>query len=190
VVTHPPASAPTVTTLASSTGGYTVSWTAVSTATSYTLQEQVNGGVWATLQASSARSRAISGKGNGTYGYRVAAHNAGGYGPWSSTHSVTVLRPPATPTGLSATIYATYESETRPPRTFYSLSASWSASSTATSYGFQYCTGGVCTALSTTSTKAVVNPVHGTSYTVNVRACNASGCSAWSPAVTPAVVNQ
>jgi hypothetical protein len=191
VVTHPPASAPTVSVPTSSTtGSYTASWTAVSTATSYTLQEQVNGGGWTTLQSSGATSRAISGKGSGTYGYHVRACNVGGCSGWSATDSISVLRIPAAPAGLSATIYATYESDTRPPRTFYSLSASWSASATATKYDFQYCTGGTCTALSTTSTSAGVDPIPGTSYTVNVRACNAAGCSAWSPTVTPSVVNQ
>jgi hypothetical protein len=120
----------------------------------------------------------------------VRACNVGGCSGWSATDSISVLRIPAAPAGLSATIYATYESDTRPPRTFYSLSASWSASATATKYDFQYCTGGTCTALSTTSTSAGVDPIPGTSYTVNVRACNAAGCSAWSPTVTPSVVNQ
>lgn len=192
VVTHPPASAPTVSVpTSSSTGGYTVSWTAVSTATSYTLQEQVNGGAWTTIQTGSTTSRAISGKGNGTYGYHARACNVGGCSGWSATDSVSVLHVPAVPTGLSATIYATFYSDTRPPKTVYELNASWTASSSATSYDFQYClTGGTCTTSTTTSASIWISPVHGSSYTVKVRACNASGCSAWGPTVTPSVVNE
>lgn len=192
VVTHPPASAPAVSVPASSTtGSYTVSWAAISTATSYTLQEQVNGGAWTTIQSGAATSRANSGKGNGTYGYHAQACNAGGCTGWGTADSVSVLHVPATPTGLRATIYATYYSDTRPPKTVYELEAIWTASSGATSYDFQYClTGGTCTTTNTSSTTVWINPVHGTGYTNNVRACNASGCSAWSPTVTPAVVNQ
>jgi hypothetical protein len=192
VVTHPPASAPTLSVPGSnSTGSYTVSWTTVSTATSYTLQEQVNSGAWTTIQTSSATSRAISGKGNGAYGYHVQACNVGGCSGWSATDSISVLRIPATPTGLAATIYATFYSDTRPPKTVYELSASWAASSGATSYDFQYCqSGGTCTTTKTTSTSIWITTIHSTAFTTNVRACNASGCSAWSPAVTPSVVNQ
>ncbi|MDE2155715.1 MAG: hypothetical protein KGJ32_07480, partial [Xanthomonadaceae bacterium] len=90
----PPASAPALSVPASSgTGSYTVSWGTVGTATSYTLQEQVNGGSWATLQSSSATSLAISGKGNGSYGYHVQACNASGCGPWSGTGTVAVAIP-------------------------------------------------------------------------------------------------
>jgi hypothetical protein len=168
----------------SSTGGYTVSWTGVSGATSYTLQEQVNGGGWSTIQTSSATSRAISGKGNGTYGYHVQACNAGGCGPWSGTRSVSVLLIPATPTGLSSTLYATFYSDTRPPKTVYTLTGSWSAMAGASNYNFHYCQqSGSCY---TTNTTATFIP----EFTVTVQACNANGCSAWSASVTPTTVNQ
>ncbi|WP_336807971.1 hypothetical protein [Fulvimonas yonginensis] len=136
VVNLPPATAPSVSAPSSSTtGSYTVSWTAVSTATSYTLQEQINGGAWATIHTGSATSRAISGKGNGTYGYHVQACNVGGCSGWSTTGSVNVLHIPPTPTGLSATIYETYDPDIRPPYS-YELDASWSASSGAAATTF------------------------------------------------------
>lgn len=129
VVTHPPAMAPNLSAPASSTsGGYTVSWGGVSGATSYTLQEQVNGGGWTTVQASGSTSWSISGKASGTYDYQVQACNAGGCGPWSGVSSVLVVIPapiaidgqsywedyfiPAKQTGSVAMVFAIYNGNT------------------------------------------------------------------------------
>ena len=68
------------------------------------LQEQLNGGSWVTIQTGSATSKALSGKGNGSYGYQAQACNAGGCGPWSSIGTTTVLLPPTAPENLSASI--------------------------------------------------------------------------------------
>ena len=178
VVTHPPATAPTVNAPTSSANGsYTVSWSAVSTATSYSLQEQVNGGAWATIQTGSATSKAISGKGNGTYGYQAQACNAGGCGPWSSVDTTTVLLPPAVPGSITV-----------PATSSGSIAVSWAASSTATSYTLQQrlgtgSWGTVYTGAATGSTRTVTASG---SYTYQVQACNAGGCSAYkaSSAVT------
>src|SRR5690606_7936408 len=51
---------------ASDNGTYTVSWNAVTHATSYVLEERVNNGVWVTIQNTAATSKAFSGKTNGT----------------------------------------------------------------------------------------------------------------------------
>lgn len=94
MVTYPPTTAPTLSAPSNNaSGNYTVSWSAVSTATSYTLEEQVNGGGWTVVQTGSATSRAIVGKINGGYGYRVQACNAGGCGPWSGVSTVQVVIP-------------------------------------------------------------------------------------------------
>src|SRR5690606_20458651 len=84
IVTIP--GAPTLSAPASSdTGSFTVSWGAVSGATSYRLEEQVNGGAWSEIQNNSATSKAISGKGNGSYGYRARACNSAGCSSYSAT---------------------------------------------------------------------------------------------------------
>lgn len=191
-VTIPPASAPTLSVPASSNNGsYTVSWTGVSGATSYALREQVNGGGWTTVQNSGATNWGVGGKGNGTYGYQVQACNAGGCGPWSGVGSVSVVLIPATPTGLSATLYATYYSDTRPPKTVYTLTASWSGMANASNYNFQHCQqNGYCYTANTTATYIPEFTVQGATTSVAVQACNASGCSAWSASVAPTVVNQ
>lgn len=192
IVTLPPASAPAISLPATSTNGsYAVSWGAVSAATSYTLQEQVNGGGWTTVQANGNASWSTSGRGNGTYGYHVQACNAGGCGPWSGIGNVSVLLVPATPTGLSATLYATYLSDARPPKTYYTLAASWSGVAGATSYNLQNCQqGSACYTHPTTATSIPEFAVPNVPVSIVVQACNASGCSASSASVTPTTVNQ
>ena len=189
-VTIPPAAPVLTAPSTNSSGSYSVSWGEVNEATSYTLQEQINGGSWTTIQSSGATSRAISGKANGTYGYHVRGCNGSVCGAWSAVENVTVLHVPNIPTGLTSTVVSSYESDLRPPRYVYVIQGSWSASSTATSYDFRYCTStGSCTTVQTTSTSAGDGPIPGGSgYSASVRACNASGCSGWSGAVTPRVV--
>lgn len=189
-VTIPPSSAPSLSVPSSSTtGSYTVSWTGVGGAASYTLQEQINGGGWTTIQASAATSRAVAGKGSGTYGYHVQACNAGGCGPWSGVGSISVLLVPATPTGISSTDYKYYDSSLRPP-TYYELDTSWPAVAGAASYDFQYCQSGGTCSTETVTTASAFESLRQATTSVTVRACNASGCSAWSAAVTPTVVSQ
>ncbi|MBD8900355.1 hypothetical protein [Rhodanobacter sp. DHG33] len=129
VVTHPPASAPTLTVPASSTtGSYTVSWGSVATATSYTLQMSSNGGsTWSTAYSGSATSWGASGQATGTYGYRVQACNASGCGPWSGTGSTNVLLPPGSAPSLSVPASSSNGSYT----------VSWGSVATASSYNLQ-----------------------------------------------------
>ncbi len=190
-VTIPPASAPTLTLPGSSTtGSYTVSWTGVSGATSYTLQEQVNGGGWTTIQSNSATSIGISGKGNGTYGYQVQACNIGGCSGWSAVGATSVLFAPATPSDLVSTLYVITDPNIRPPRR-YQLEASWSAVPWASSYDLYNCqSSGACGTRTLTTNSAPPQLVGGTTTSVKVRACNATGCSAWSATVVPTTVNQ
>jgi hypothetical protein len=173
VVTHPPATAPSLSVPASSaSGSYTVSWGGVSGATTYTLQEQVNGGTWATIQTSSATSKAISGKGNGTYGYKVQACNVGGCGPWSIAGTTTVLLPPSAAPSLSVPATSSTGSYT----------VSWGGVSGATSYTLQeQVNGGGWTTLqaSGSTSRSISGKTSGT-YGYRVQACNASGCGPWS----------
>jgi YD repeat-containing protein len=77
---------------ANATGSYTVSWSSVSNATSYTMQEQINGGGWNAVSASAATSWAASVP-NGTYGYRVQACDVTGCSAWSGTSTTVVTIP-------------------------------------------------------------------------------------------------
>jgi hypothetical protein len=174
MVTIPPASAPGLGVPASNhTGSYTVSWNGVSGAASYTLQEQINGGGWTTIQSSNAVSRAISGKGNGSYGYHVQACNAGGCGPWSAVATVSVTLPPPAPATVTAPSYVHGVQ-------YY---VTWSASAGATSYNVQKTNYSLGTTIivATTSATSTTRPAPQSSESLQyaVQACNAVGCSAF-----------
>ncbi|WP_199097675.1 RHS repeat protein [Dyella sp. ASV21] len=173
VVLHPPVSAPSLSVPANSaSGSYTVSWGSVATATTYNLQEQVNGGSWTTVLSGNATSWTASGHGNGSYGYQVQACNSSGCGPWSSAGSATVLLPPASAPGLSVPGSSTNGSYT----------ASWSGVATATSYTLQEQVngGGWSTIQSNGSTSWGATGRGNGTYGYRVQACNASGCGPWS----------
>ncbi|HUA79927.1 MAG TPA: hypothetical protein VL997_06110, partial [Dyella sp.] len=71
----PPGSAPSLSGGGTSNNGsYGLSWSGVATATSYTLQESVNGGGWNNVQSNnSATSWSTGGRSNGSYRYQVQA---------------------------------------------------------------------------------------------------------------------
>jgi hypothetical protein len=94
-------------------GDYWVVWSGSTGATSYMLQESINptvvGGSLAgavTLYQGSATQYHITGKGNGVYYYQVQAWNSSGSSNWTvwggtvTPQGLTVLLPPAAPTGL------------------------------------------------------------------------------------------
>jgi YD repeat-containing protein len=174
VVTHPPASAPSLSAPASSyTGSYTVSWTVVATATSYTLQVSSNGGsTWSTAYSGGATSWGASGQGDGSYTYRVQACNVGGCGPWSGNGMTTVLLPPASAPSLSVPGNSTNGSYT----------VSWGAVATATSYTLQISidSGGWSTVQSSGATSWGASGQATGTYGYRVQACNAGGCGPWS----------
>lgn len=172
-VTLPPASAPALTIPATNgTGSYTVSWTGVTGATGYQLEENLDGGAWTAIYNGAATSLARSGRGNGTHGYRVRACNGSGCGPDSATATVVVaLPPPPVPTGL----YVTYNPDTSPK----AMNFSWNASAGATTY--QLSGGSISYSGSATTYQSALNNPTQSQY--SVRACNVNGCSAWSTSV-------
>lgn len=168
----PPASAPSPSVPSNSTNGsYTVSWNAVTDGASYTLQESVNGGGWATVQANGATAWSTGGRGNASYGYRVQACNASGCGPWSGTATVTVLLPPPAPAWVQAPSYVHGQQ-------YY---ITWASSSTATSYNVirKNLDNGNTAVYTSTSATTVTIPIPGATQSIQwgAQACNASGCS-------------
>jgi len=150
------------------TGTYTVSWSAVTSATAYKLEEQINGGSWATVQDSGAGSWSASGKTNGTYTYRITAHNSAGYGPIGQSSSVAVLLTPTTAPTLS--VPATNNTG--------SYTVSWNAVSNATSYTLQESVNGASwnTVQATGSTSWSTSGRGSATYRYQVQACSGSGC--------------
>jgi len=166
---YKPTSAPALTLPASSTtGSYTASWTAVATAIEYHLYERPVGGSWVRIHKSPSRSKAISGKGNGTYQYLLRAWNEGGSGPDAPVQSITVLKPPPVPGNLSVSQLSVWTCE-----------VTWASASGASNYQLKMGTEVVYDG----SAKWYTRPKCLTFF--HVRACNASGCSAWSPPAYP-----
>jgi hypothetical protein len=156
-----------------------VSWTAVTGASSYSLQQQVNGGSWTTIHSNGATSWSVSGEGNGTYAYRVQACNPGGCGPWSGTSTTTVDYPPSSAPSLSGGGTSNNGS--------YSLS--WSAVATATSYTLQENANGAgwTTVQSSAATSWSTSGRGNGTYQYQVRACDSGGCGPLSNVVTETV---
>ncbi len=107
----------------------------------------------------------------GSYAYRVRACNAGGCSGYSGNATVSVVVPPAVPTGLGGN---------KEPftSTKYYYDVWWDAASGAVYYevqaGSTVYNAGNWTSLSIQG---------GTSMWFKVRACNSAGCSAWSSTI-------
>lgn len=177
-VLHPPAAVPVLSAPASSfNGNYTITWTAVSTATEYRLEESVPNGGWSLIYSGNSLSHTVSGKGNGTYLYRATACNEGGCSGYSQNASVSVLLPPAGAPSISAP--ATNSSG--------AYTVTWTAIAMTTSYRLEESTnGGAWTLIHDEGStgRSMSGKASGT-YKYRVQACNTSGCSAWS--LTPTV---
>ena len=153
-------------------GIYTVSWSAVSGATSYELQEKVNSGAWGTIQNTSATSIALSGKGNGTYSYQVRACNGSGCSTYSASKATVVLFPPGTPSNLRFS-----PSDRREMGQSYSVL--WNAVNSASRYELEKRVSSSSTAYSGASTgfSTQCSGIGRYMYIkYKVRACNGSGC--------------
>ena len=179
-VIYPPAAAPSPSTPGNSaTGAYMVSWTSVSGATSYRLDESVNGGAWSEIQNTSATSNASTGKASGSYSYRVRACNVAGCGPYSATVATTVLLPPTGTPSLSVPASSATGS----------YSVSWTGVAAASSYQLEEQANGGGWALiqNDATTSRSISGKGTASYGYHVRGCNASGCGPWSGVATISV---
>jgi YD repeat-containing protein len=174
VVTLPPSGVPNLTAPASnSTGSYTVSWSAVSGATSYQLEERLNSGSWSTIHNGTGTSKARTGRTTGTWGYRVRACNAGGCGSYSAIRSTVVTLPPSGAPALSGPTSAFAPA---------SYTLSWTSVSGATSYQLEQRlnSGSWTTVHNGAGTSKGFSGVMAGSWGYRVRACNAAGCGAYS----------
>jgi len=167
----------------STNGAYTVAWGGVALATSYQVEESVNGGGWSLIYNAGGTSVAVAGKGTATYAYRVRGCNAAGCGPDSAAASVQVVLPPPAPT-------ITFNQKTQmivSGRTKIACSVSWTAVAPVDryelwSYGggnyYQKQYDGPATSVATTINQNVATYCASAHV---VRACNASGCSESAP---------
>lgn len=176
----PPSAAPTLTAPATNaTGNYTISWTAVSLASWYELQERLGTAAWDTVQSSGATSAAMGGKPSGSWGYQVRACNVAGCSAWSAAKTTVVTLPPTSAPTLSAPATSATGSYT----------VSWTAVAAATRYELEQRKDGGAWAVvqSTAATSRAFSTQAVGSYDYRVRACNAGGCAGYSAIATTVV---
>ncbi|WP_444901929.1 RHS repeat-associated core domain-containing protein [Microbulbifer sp. SSSA007] len=80
--------------VASANGILAISWAAVSGADKYLLQEQKNGGSWTQVYSGSGTQKTLTGRGSGSYSYRVAAVKGSTTGLYKQSSTVTVISIP------------------------------------------------------------------------------------------------
>jgi YD repeat-containing protein len=162
----------------SSTGAYTISWgTSTGSVTAYQLYEATNASFSGQVQVYSGTgtSNAISGKTNGTYYYRVRACNGSlcsGYRTGANQTTVNLV-PPAAPASITGPFQNTTGSYT----------ISWAASTGATRYElWESVFGGSFSKVydGANTQKSFNNKPNG-EYRYKAKACNAAGCSGYSP---------
>lgn len=157
--------APAAPTEKSTQTSITITWPAVSGATSYDIE--FNGTVYTVTTNSKTFSNLTPGT---SYTYRVRSNNAYGSSSYSSQFTVKTLpNPPAVPTGVTVSNITTT-----------SLTVKWNASSGAT--GYEVSVNNLI--YSSTSTSITITGLSSnTSYTCRVRAKNDGGTSAYSTSV-------
>src|SRR5690606_19773390 len=156
----------------SSTGNYPVLWTSSSGATHYELGERVGSGSWSVIQDLAATSRAITGKTDGSYSYRVRACQGSGTGncsAYSDTKTITVAIPPPTPPVPTLTLPTS--------STTGSYTASWTTATGATHYelGERIGSGSWTVIQDTSALSRNISGKTDGSYSYRVRACAGSG---------------
>lgn len=158
------------------TSSFTVSWPATSTATSYTLAQSVNGASW-THETVSGTSKNYTNRTNATYRYAVRACNTSGCSNYRYSNTFTNTLPPSSISVPASSITG-------------SFTISWAQVSTATSYRLQESVnnGAWSTIASPTAANYSRTGRPNGSYKYQVRACNASGCSAWRASSTLTVL--
>lgn len=157
-------------------GGYTVSWSSASSATSYTLQEASSNTFSdaITVYSGSGTSTSISDRSPSTYFYRVRASNVIGTSAWSNVRAVDVVALPTSPV-----LYSIDNLDGDG-----SFEISWSSITVAAGYTLQEATNSTFTAATTaysgSNTSASLSGRARGTYFYRVLASNVRGNSTWS----------
>ena len=179
VAAQAPPDTPSSVSVTRADGTLTATWPAPDGATSYHVTYSSDGGASWSLASMGLRATSItfSVSNSKTYIVGVRARNANGWGGWRNSSPAgpwtdPALSPPATPSSVSTT------------RANGTLTASWPAVVSATSYHVTYSADGGATwmlaAFSHTGTSITISDVVNTSaYIAGVRARNANGWSGW-----------
>lgn len=167
------AAPPVITGKADSATAATFTWPAVSKATGYRVEKQVNSGAWTVVSATTtSRTATVTGTGGNTLKLRVQSLNGAGASAYSKTASVVLPNTPANPVVSGKLDPATEAAD-----------FTWPAVPYATTYRVEYKYGsGAWTLFSASSktTSAKVSAKGNTLVTVRVRADNTGASSSWS----------
>ena len=172
VVTLPPQAPAAISVPASSTGNIAIGWSLASYATSYSLEQSINGGAFGAIYNGPAVSYAYTATVSGTYTYRVRACNAtgcSGYGPMGSS---IIVVPPTSAPAISVPGLNNYGNYT----------VTWTGVGGATRYTLQeQANGGGWSTVQDNAAGSWSTAGRGNgTYGYRVQACNASGCGPWS----------
>ena len=161
-------------------GAFSISWTSVSGASRYELQELAPNSGWNNLQSGLATTVSLSGKGSGAYSYRVRACSVARCGDWSPVSTVSVQLAPSTAPSLTVPGTA--------PGGSYAIV--WTAVPFSTRYelGERIENGTWAVVQNSSSTSRAFSGKPAATYGYRVRACNSTGCSAWSSVKSTVVV--
>jgi len=175
VLLPPPAPA-SVTTTAPIPGPITLNWAASSTATYYVLQQQLNGGGWATLGNVGGTTWSTGVPTSGTYAYRLQACNASGCSGFTTSNAVAITLPPASAPGIAGGGTSTSGAYT----------ISWTGVANATGYnlGVSVNGGALQGVQFNGATSWSTSGMGNASYAYQVQACNSGGCGPWSGVTT------
>jgi len=176
VVLMPPSSHLSASSPSSTTGTFTLSWTAASNSTRYQLNQSLNGGAATAVYNASGLSFTTSALASGTYTYVVYACDQSVCAPASNSVQVIVSPIPIAPPSMSAPSSVT---------SGVGFGVSWGAVSGATSYTVRKTNlnnGAVATIYTGSATSAVVTISLPDTYQLAVQACDAKGCSGWTNA--------
>lgn len=174
-VVRPPAGTTTVSGPAlSNDGNVALSWPPVSTASYYTVYENVGGAGWNAVLTTGSTSATLSGRANGTFYYGASACNDGGCGAQGPSTTVLVIRPPSVPSptvpGSSAT---------------GNYTVSWGSIDRASTYLIEEsANGGAWSALQNTAATSITLSRGDGNFAYRVAACNPGGCSGYSASAT------
>lgn len=178
---HAPAAAPSLSLPAvGAEGNFTISWTGVSGATSYTVERSINGGGWASVYSGAGGSLGYSAQAAGSYAFRVAACNTAGCGPQSAVGTVQAVYAPAAAPTISVPALGANGA----------YAVGWSGIGGATSYVLERSDngGGWSPVYSGAGTGQSYSGQAAGTYAFRVTGCNAAGCGPYSATGTVQVL--
>jgi hypothetical protein len=149
-----------------STHSIPVSWSAVTSATSYVLQQSFNGGGWAQVYSGASVSATVAISAGGSYRYQVKACGAGGCSGYKASGAVTAAPSPSHLSGPVSSTTGTF-------------TLSWAAESGSTRYQLnQKLNSGAWAAVyNSTGLSWSSNHIANGTYYYVVYACNGSVCA-------------